>query len=149
MIPFSRVALLVSLGVALPQLALTGPASTIASRAEAHAHGPDNAPHAEGAARAGSQAGAHSGAEAEASPTPIPERIRLEHTPLPTTGGVRQMLPDRPADRLPQAPFAPAPGALDIQREPTNPPATETGRSAAATDALALLPPSRAPPAIS
>jgi hypothetical protein len=79
---------------------------------------------------------------------PVLEPAQVHHEPHPASDGARSWQPDRPVDRDPAAPFAPSPGsrhplpAVDVQ-------AVDHPRLASSADALLLLPPSRAPPALS
>jgi hypothetical protein len=68
------------------------------------------------------------------------------HEAKPPTCYVRTCLAERPADRLVEAPFAPA-ELVSPDASWVAVPAPAAGTSEAVPDALVILPPSRAPPA--
>jgi hypothetical protein len=78
---------------------------------------------------------------------PALEPVQVHHEPHPASYGARSWQPDRPVDRHAAAPAAASPAsshplpAVDAQ-------ADDRLRFASSADALLLLPPSRAPPAL-
>lgn len=83
-----------------------------------------------------------------AAPAPDLQPVEAHHEPHPASHGLRSWLPDRAADRLVDVPLAPSPAAVlplaGVAVEATGP-----GRTGSPAETLLLLPPSRAPPALS
>lgn len=76
------------------------------------------------------------------------EPFQVHHEPHPASHGARNWLPDRPTDRLADAPFAPS-QATSHPLSPVDVQTAEPARSRSSTAARLLLPPSRAPPTLS
>lgn len=85
---------------------------------------------------------------AEAS-APVFEPVQVHHEPHPASYGARSWHPDRPTDRVGDAPFAPSSRARSRPLSPVEIQPVEPSRSGSSTLAFRLLPPSRAPPALS
>lgn len=83
---------------------------------------------------------------------PLVEPVQVHHEPLPASYGARSWLPNRPADKragpVADAPFASSRATIR-SLSPVDIRAAELSRFGPSTSTLLLLPPSRAPPALS
>lgn len=87
-------------------------------------------------------------ASVAAAPAPDLQPVEVHHEPHPASKGSRSWLPDRRTDRLLEPLLVPSQAAnVPLARVAVE--ATEPGRPDPSAKPLLLLPPSRAPPALS